>query len=250
MNHTLKILISENNTHIKNSLSSYFNENNVTVEFCEKDGMALLDKIKHFSPDVVICDVFMRKMDAIDMKQAAVKLDNPPKFFFIASSIDNENIIRNIINSGFDYYFIKPYSPESVYNRVLAMTGQSNNHGSVCKTEKEITDILCKFDMPPHLKGYNFIRQAILLVYRKPDMINNITKELYPEIARMNNTTATRVERAMRTAIELAWERADQSILYEYFHYHINSFSKPSNSEFIAKIADKLYINSASEKSS
>ena len=129
------------------------------MEFCDKDGYTLLEHIKSVSPDVVICDVFMKKLDAIEMIEKAKALDNPPRIFFITSSCDNENLINDIINSGFDYYFVKPYSVESLYNRILSMINTAKAI-VVDSIDMKINNLLHQLEIPSHVKGFTYIKQA------------------------------------------------------------------------------------------
>ena len=155
-------------------------------------------------------------------------------------------MVQELLDEGFAYYFVKPFDESVLAARVLkAASGQEKHllHTSVDSDELTVTEILHQIGVPAHIKGYQFLRDAILLTMNEPDYINAVTKRLYPEIAKKNGTTASRVERAIRHAIEVAWDRGDLETLQKYFGYTVsNAKGKPTNSEFIAMIADRLQL--------
>ena len=155
--------------------------------------------------------------------------------------------VQELLDEGFAYYFVKPFDETVLANRVLKVAaGQEKRilHTSVDSDELTVTEILHQIGVPAHIKGYQFLRDAILLTMNEPEYINAVTKRLYPEIAKKNGTTASRVERAIRHAIEVAWDRGDVDTLNSYFGYTIHNLrGKPTNSEFIAMIADKMRLD-------
>ena len=150
-------------------------------------------------------------------------------------------------DEGFAYYFVKPFDENVLASRVLKVAHGHQKRlitASVDSDELKVTDILHQIGVPAHIKGYQFLRDAILLTMNEPEYINAVTKRLYPEIAKKNGTTASRVERAIRHAIEVAWDRGDVDTLNSYFGYTIHNLrGKPTNSEFIAMIADKMRLD-------
>ena len=152
-----------------------------------------------------------------------------------------------MLDAGFAFYFVKPFDENVLVNRVLkaAGAGERRLHASVVDSDElTVTEILHQIGVPAHIKGYQFLRDAILLTMNDPEYINAVTKRLYPEIAKKNGTTASRVERAIRHAIEVAWDRGDVDTLNSYFGYTIHNLrGKPTNSEFIAMIADKMRLD-------
>ena len=156
-------------------------------------------------------------------------------------------MVQELLDEGFAYYFVKPFDEMVLANRVLKVAaGQEKRilHTSVDSDELTVTEILHQIGVPAHIKGYQFLRDAILLTMNEPEYINAVTKRLYPEIAKKNGTTASRVERAIRHAIEVAWDRGDVDTLNSYFGYTIHNLrGKPTNSEFIAMIADKMRLD-------
>ena len=167
--------------------------------------------------------------------------------FFVTGAFQSEEMVQELLDEGFSYYFVKPFDETVLAARVLkAALGTENRilHTSVDSDELTVTEILHQIGVPAHIKGYQFLRDAILLTMNEPEYINAVTKRLYPEIAKKNGTTASRVERAIRHAIEVAWDRGDVDTLNSYFGYTIHNLrGKPTNSEFIAMIADKMRLD-------
>lgn len=251
MSTIFKILFCEQNQQVINSFKTYFESKNAEVMFCKKDGNILLEKIKEYSPDVVFTDVFLSGIDAIAVKEQATQFTNPPKLFIAYSSFDNDETLRQVMNSGFNYFFLKPFSNEIVYERIISMINSHPIVNNQTDLESRVTDILHNMGVPAHIKGYGFLRQSIIMAVNDPEVISLVTKRLYPDIAKMNGTTASRVERAIRHAIEVAWDRGNVDVLDSYFGYTINDMrGKPTNSEFIAMIADKLRLENKRMKSS
>ena len=221
----------------------FFERKGVRIQFCEKDGNTLLDKISQWAPDVVFCDVFLSGMDAIAVKQQSDLLPAPPRLFFATCSYDNEDTISRIMAAGFSYCFLKPYSFDVAYSRMVSLLEMKQTRYVEDDLESRVTHILHNMGVPAHIKGYSFLRQSIVMAVEDPEVISLVTKRLYPDIARINKTTASRVERAIRHAIEVAWDRGNVDVLNDYFGYTINNMrGKPTNSEFIAMIADRLRL--------
>jgi two-component system response regulator (stage 0 sporulation protein A) len=165
------------------------------------------------------------------------------------SNIDNPNFQREITKCGVDYFFLKPIEPQLVAERIFQLSSwKSVGVGARYEEQKDlnvvITEILHQIGVPAHIKGYQYVREAIRLTVEDPEMLNSVTKVLYPTVAKKYRTTTSRVERAIRHAIEVAWDRGDLDTLNAYFGYTIqNNRGKPTNSEFIAMIADNLRLS-------
>ncbi|MEG1782936.1 MAG: sporulation transcription factor Spo0A [Oscillospiraceae bacterium] len=243
MNSEIKVLFSEQNQDVIEGCKHFFDGKDVCVSFCPKDGSIVLKKIEELQPQVVFMDVFLSGLDAIAVKQKAMELPNPPKLFFATSSFDNEDTMCQVMQSGFNYYFLKPYSFEIAYIRMKDMLELKANTADPTDLEQRVTVVLHKMGVPAHIKGYGFLRQSIMMSVEDPEVISLVTKRLYPDIAKLNQTTASRVERAIRHAIEVAWDRGNVDVLNDYFGYTINNMrGKPTNSEFIAMISDRLRL--------
>lgn len=219
----------------------------------EKDGAALLEKINSLKPDVVLCDIFMPYFDAISvMKQVKTQGAAHP-LFMVMSTFDNPTLQKEVMDAGASYFFLKPFDMEVLVERVTQLTGirrMGTSGGGIMpfvKSEPDVemmvTEIIHQIGVPAHIKGYHYLRESIMLCIEDADIINSVTKQLYPTVAKRFNTTSSRVERAIRHAIEVAWDRGDVDILNSYFGYTIhNQRGKPTNSEFIALISDKLTL--------
>ncbi len=222
------------------------------VKLVSKDGSKIIDNIKTLSPDVVIMDAFMPKLDALGVlsQMAASNLAKRPSVV-ITSFVDNPEFENEILKAGADYYFLRPIELNMLAERLsqILKWAKQGDKGSFSRVgngnvEIVITDIMMQIGVPAHIKGYHYLRQAIKLTVEDPEMMQAVTKVLYPTIAKTNKTTSSRVERAIRHAIEVAWDRGDVDVLSSYFGYTIqNTRGKPTNSEFIAMISDKLRLN-------
>lgn len=221
------------------------------VEVCAKDGKAVMQAIRQKTPDVVIVELYMANLDALAVLKA-IREENLLKkpAVIVSANYDNGLIEKQVMEAGAAYFLLKPFDYDILAERISAMTtGFSLSHRGERAPIEEVdlevmvTDILHQIGVPAHIKGYHYLRTSILLAIEDKDMINHITKELYPSVAKRYKTTATRVERAIRHAIEVAWDRGDVDILNSYFGYTIhNQKGKPTNSEFVAMIADKICL--------
>ncbi len=170
----------------------------------------------------------------------------------VISGVENGVFEQQLLQSGADYYFIKPVDVSYMTERIAGLSGIDAKSGSAvvrlsAKSDTDleivISDIMHELGVPAHIKGYQYLRMAIMLTVNSPDMMSSVTKVLYPTVAKQFATTPSRVERAIRHAIEVAWDRGDIDVLNSYFGYTIqNSRGKPTNSEFIAMISDKLRL--------
>ena len=216
-----------------------------------------MDAIKRHNPDVVVLDWFLNDTDSVAlMNRVNHTGKNIPKFVIICEFM-SLHIARELYDAGASAVLAKPVKPEVVYDvissarsgmkrsSVFAQPGLQKNHSDFDMDELEltVTNIIHQIGIPAHIKGYQYVRYAIITVVMEPDIINAVTKRLYPRIAEHFGSTPSRVERAIRHAIEVAWDRGDLDVLNSYFGYTIhNGRGKPTNSEFIAMIADKLRL--------
>ena len=221
----------------------------VTVMVCDKNGTAALETLLAVHPQACLLDAFMPDLDAITVKQRYEEKNSSGVHttFFVTGAFQSEEMVQELLDEGFAYYFVKPFDENVLASRVLKVAHGHQKRlitASVDSDELKVTDILHQIGVPAHIKGYQFLRDAILLTMNEPEYINAVTKRLYPEIAKKNDTTASRVERAIRHAIEVAWDRGDVDTLNSYFGYTIHNLrGKPTNSEFIAMIADKMRLD-------
>ena len=222
------------------------------------DGREVLDMIRSSTPDAVIMNVNMPNVDGIGVLERVNPNENQnAPIFVVVSSMKGDKIAANCVNKGASYYMQKPLDPECLVERLRMFLDDEDeqseadsgmNLTTVKKrtapdVEMMVTNIIHEIGIPAHIKGYQYLRHAIMMVIDDLDIINSITKELYPTVAKDFNTTPSRVERAIRHAIEVAWDRGDTEVLNSFFGYTIaNSKGKPTNSEFIAMIADRLRL--------
>ncbi len=251
MDNKIKILISDDDSEFCASCEKALSSVGFETSFVGKDGRELLDNIVMKKPEIVLANSFMRQMDLVSVvASCSEKLcDKSPLFLALIPS-ENAILEKELLSGGIAYCFIKPvdYSILAERIRSICLTSGFNQISAENKSssglEIVITDIIHQIGVPAHIKGYHYLREAIMMAVNDIDIMNSVTKCLYPSVAKKHGTTSSRVERAIRHAIEVAWDRGDVDVLNSYFGYTIHSGKgKPTNSEFIALIADKLRVN-------
>ena len=269
MREKITVLIADDNQEFSMTLATYLkNQEDMVVVGRAKDGNEALDMIPNLMPDVVLLDVIMPHLDGIGVleKINMIKMNKKP-ICIMLSAVGQDKITRRAIEMGAEYYVVKPFDIELLITRIRELKNyrpsQANNFisrdmplpkpqyieisNNASKTEDNlealVTNVIHEVGVPAHIKGYQYLREAIIMVVNDIDVINQITKSLYPKIADKYTTTPSRVERAIRHAIEVAWGRGQQDVVENIFGYTISaSKGKPTNSEFIAMIADKLRL--------
>ena len=251
----VKVLLGDNSEHFGQPCASVMRTHGLEVQTVAKDGRQVLDQVSQYRPDVVIMDFFLPHQDAIGVMRGiqGMNFSRRPQIM-VMSSFDNPNLEREALLAGADYYFLKPFDADEMSERILALNGKAviepihrapaamaqGNGGSL---EIRVTEIIHQIGVPAHIKGYQYLRDAIIMAINDDDIINAVTKRLYPAVAKKHATTSSRVERAIRHAIEVAWDRGDVDVLNSYFGYTIhNGRGKPTNSEFIAMISDRFRL--------
>ncbi|MBQ5347073.1 MAG: sporulation transcription factor Spo0A [Ruminococcus sp.] len=249
MNDSLKVIITEDKNTFSQEDFSIFKEYNLSPVFCTKDGEELVLKIINENPDAVIMDLFMTRLDALGVMRTVRKKEIKNPLMIVAAAFSSEALEREIMNGGASYYALKPYNLSAICEDIITLLDKSNKNKfngrfhDAFGLEIQVTNILHEIGVPAHIKGYNYLRDSIIMSIENPEIINAVTKKLYPGVAKKYETTSSRVERAIRHAIEVAWDRGDVDVLNSYFGYTIhNGRGKPTNSEFIAMIADKLRL--------
>lgn len=247
MRKSLKVMLTEDGSESLHELAGVLRSNNCEVTTVVKDGSKVIERLRSESPDVLLIDSFMTHLDALGVlrEMKSLPLEKQP-MVMVLSSTDNERIENEILSGGADYYFLKPFNPEMLAERIIQFAGIHNNSVSkngVKDLEVVVSRIMHQIGVPAHIRGYQYLRQAIILSVTDSEMISSVTKILYPTVAKTFKTTPSRVERAIRHAIEVAWDRGDVDVLSSYFGYTIqNERGKPTNSEFIAMISDNLKL--------
>ncbi|MBE6063607.1 MAG: sporulation transcription factor Spo0A [Clostridium butyricum] len=266
----ISVLIADDNKEFCSILNDYLlNQRDIVVTGIAKDGREALEQIVEKKPDLVILDIIMPHLDGLGVleKLNTMNLEKTPRII-ILSAVGQDKITQQAITLGADYYTVKPFDMEVFTKRIREMfnstpvpaekvsagrvsfpvqTPAFNSLTQEAKSpvdlETEITNIIHEIGVPAHIKGYMYLREAITMVVNDMELLSAVTKELYPSIAKKYNTTASRVERAIRHAIEVAWGRGQIEAINKLFGYTVhNDKGKPTNSEFIAIIADKLRL--------
>lgn len=250
MSKQLKILSVQESDEYSLHYAKFFENYGFDVVTVAKDGAKVLDYIKINNPDIVLMDAFMPKVDALGVLNQLKdeKLTKKPAVAVMLTSA-NARLESELISAGASYCFIKPFELNIMAQRLAQISGWTEQislrpiDNPDSELEIIISDIMRQIGVPAHIKGYQYLRESIALSIKDPDLMHAVTKVLYPTVAKNNKTTASRVERAIRHAIEVAWDRGDVDVLSSYFGYTIqNSRGKPTNSEFIAMISDKLRL--------
>lgn len=258
---SLNVAIADDNERILQLLGEILgNDDEINVVGKAKNGEEAFDIIKKEQPDVMLLDIIMPKIDGLTVMEKVNKDASIKKHptFIVMSAIGQEAITDDAFNLGASYYIMKPFDNEMVLNRIKHIKRtmgrkihdtrkinayESKNEYIERNLESDVTNIIHEIGIPAHIKGYQFLRDAIIMSVNDMEMLNSITKILYPTIAKKHQTTSSRVERAIRHAIEVAWSRGRIDTIDELFGYTINTGKgKPTNSEFIALIADKIRL--------
>lgn len=249
MNEKIKVLVADESEEIGKACERELKAMGYDVTTCERNGDVVMSYTDSQHYDAVIMDVFMSAADGIEVIEHINDSLSERPFIVLLSTISTTDFEEQVINAGADYYFIKPIKPAAVAKRIESLIkwkGEKAKRMSSSSDDIEvvISDIMRQIGVPAHIKGYQYLRTSIMLCIEDPEMLGSVTKILYPTVAKQYNTTASRVERAIRHAIEVAWDRGDVDILSSYFGYTIQAQrGKPTNSEFIAMIADKLKLS-------
>ena len=249
----IKVLIADDDERYANELSDYINTSeDLTSAGIALDGEEVMGMIEQTKPDAVVLDMILPKLDGMGVLRRIAMSDIKEKPIIIVNSASSvPSLFEVSARYGASYFMIKPQSGESVCGVVRDLCGVKKTHtaqatvsaDSSLDLETLVTEYIHELGVPAHIKGYHYLRTAIMMVVKDMDLLNYITKELYPEIAKAYQTTSSRVERAIRHSIEVAWTRGKPQTMNEVFGYTINTGKgKPTNSEFIAMVADRIRL--------
>jgi len=252
MGKTLNVMLAEEGNGFGVECARVLRECGFEVNTVPKDGNEILKQFQRgASPDALVMDAFMPRLDALGVLKELTQARVKKPLVAILSSVDNPRFEQQLSAAGADYYLLKPFDTKMLAERILQLTGAGGRAGQPDRMQRSpygglelvISDIMHQIGVPAHIKGYQYLREAIMISVDDGEMMHSVTKVLYPTVAKRYKTTSSRVERAIRHAIEVAWDRGDVDVLSSYFGYTIqNSRGKPTNSEFIAMISDKLRL--------
>ncbi|HHY82044.1 MAG TPA: sporulation transcription factor Spo0A [Clostridiales bacterium] len=270
MSERITVLIADDNKDFCDIICQYLSkQDDIEVVAVAHDGVEAINQIHKLNPDVVVLDIIMPHMDGLGVLERLGN-ENIEKFpkIIILSAVGQDKITQRAIALGADYYIVKPFDLEVFVKRIRELTANDFTapehslsssslmpNSSILESNKErnleadITNIIHEIGVPAHIKGYQYLREAISMVVNDIELLSGITKELYPGIAKKFNTTPSRVERAIRHAIEVAWSRGRVETINKLFGYTIHDEKgKPTNGEFIAMVADKLRMQTRKVK--
>jgi two-component system response regulator (stage 0 sporulation protein A) len=251
----LKVFVADDNREFSDLLIEYL-EQQPGIDIVGKayNGQETLDLIGNASPDVLLLDIIMPHLDGLGVLEKINDMDfNPKPKIIMLTAFGQEDITRKAVELGASYYILKPFNMEVLVDRIrLLGNGNASTSSTInavvrplkrSSLEADVTNIIHEIGIPAHIKGYHYLREAIMMVVEEVDLLGSVTKILYPRIADRFETTSSRVERAIRHAIEVAWSRNNIETIKKFFGYTINTErGKPTNSEFIALVADRLRL--------
>lgn len=245
----IKLLMVDDNVNLVKMVSEYFkNKDNISLEFVAHDGKEGIELIeeKQNEFDVLLLDLIMPKKDGLyvleEMKKRGIN-----KNVIVETSYNTQEVIKQVSDYNVNYFILKPFELDDLENRIMGISKRKNDTKTLDfyhnNLQVSITKILHELGIPSHIKGYQYIREGVSIIFERPETIGGITKELYPELASKFDTTVSRAERAIRHAIEVSWNRGDWELMEEIFGHSVDiDKAKPTNSEFIVTVADKLRL--------
>ena len=249
----IRVLMIDDNKQLVDMVKEYFSSHAViSLDFVANDGVEGLEVINNHlgEYDLILLDLIMPKKDGVSVLEEIKDRKEIPKII-VLTSYNTPEIIRKVSSMGVNYFMLKPFELPELERKILECTNEIKSSSKTLdlyhnNLQIAITNVLHELGVPSHIKGYSYIRQSIMEVFYHPDVVGGITKELYPKIAEEFNTTVSRVERAIRHAIEVSWNRGNWDLMQEIFGYSVDiDKAKPTNSEFIVTVADKLRLEYA-----
>ena len=244
----IKVLMIDDNVQLIEAVKEYFKSSkSIEISSEAHDGIEGIKRIENDIFDVIILDLIMPNKDGLFVLEE-MKSKNIDKKVIVATSYNTSEVIREVSDFGVNYYILKPFDFADLEKRILDCCNRKNDSKNIDlrynNLQIAITKILHELGIPSHIKGYQYIRDGVSLIFDNPEMIGGITKELYPELASKFDTTVSRVERAIRHAIEVSWNRGNWDLMEEIFGNSVDiDRAKPTNSEFIVTVADKLRLD-------
>ncbi len=256
MDNRIKVVLADGDKEFRTKLKNSLSPGRFEIVGEASDGLTAVSCIRHTKPDAVISELWLSKLDGIGIMKEIAKFDSQKKpKFIIVTGLNNLEMVRDATDAGALYCMMKPIDfgyletkLVSIFNGFNRSAQQKDGVPKAEDLETQVTKIIHRIGVPAHIKGYQYLRTAIIMTVADSEIINSVTKILYPSVAKKYATTSSRVERAIRHAIEVAWDRGDLDVLNSIFGYTVqNSRGKPTNSEFIALIADNLRLHNKPE---
>lgn len=246
----IRVLMIDDNVELVNMIKEYFSDHtniNLVLEANDGERGIELAKTRQSDYDIIVLDLIMPKKDGLAVLEV-LKREKIDKKVIVLTSYNAQEMIRRVSEFGINYFILKPFELSDLETRIEECMGkESYDSRSIDlyhnNLQISITKILHELGIPSHIKGYQYIREGISVLYERPEVVGGITKELYPDIAGKFDTTVSRVERAIRHAIEVSWNRGNWDLMEDIFGHSVDiDKAKPTNSEFIVTVADKLRL--------
>ena len=250
----IRVMLADDNQSILRLLTDFFERKpDIELVASVSDGAALVDAVREYAPDVLVMDVIMPRKDGFMALEELNHLDAAvrPKVI-VLTGLSRDDFIMRAIRLGASYYMVKPFDMHVLYSRILETAQEGETVVDIAPAEapsgmesidEQITNLFLTIGIPAHIKGYQYLREAVRMVLENHEVINRITKELYPGIAKKFDTSASKVERAMRHAIEVAWTRGRLDTVNQMYGYKVFAKEdKPTNGEFISCVAEKIQV--------
>ncbi len=247
----IRLMLADDNQSILRLLTDFFaRKDDIDVVTTVSDGTEIADAVREFQPDILVMDIIMPRRDGFMALEELHGMDEPRPKVIVLTGLARDDFIARAIELGASYYMVKPFDMHLLYNRIVEVAGRNTFSSAATQAQgaqnaesldEQVTNLFLTLGIPAHIKGYQYLREAVLMVAENHDVINRITKELYPGVARRFETSASKVERAMRHAIEVAWSRGRlESVNKLYGCKVFDAMDKPTNGEFISCICEKL----------
>lgn len=245
MDNKITVVLADANEEFREMLRESIEETGeFTVVGTAGDGLSALRLVEEKNPKLLLTDVLLPELDGFGLLDRLASRENKPRTILI-SALYRDEIVAQAMEREVSFFMPKPFETASLLERMRAAVGAEDEEeeDELHALQRQVTAVIHEVGVPAHIKGYQYVREAIVIAVQDMEVINAVTKVLYPEVAKRYNTTPSRVERAVRHAIEVAWDRGDLETLQSYFGYTVsNTKGKPTNSEFIAMIADKIRL--------
>lgn len=245
----IRVMLADDNQSLLKLLNDYLSRQpDIEVVAAVSDGVEIPDQVRAALPELLVMDIIMPRQDGFMTLEKLGAADFPVKpKVLVLSGLARDDFILRAVKLGASYYMVKPFDPALMHARIVELAGAHESPVAIApetpdeSVDEQITNLFLTLGIPAHIKGYQYLREGVRMVLEDHDLINRITKELYPGIAHRFDTSASKVERAMRHAIEVAWQRGRLDTVNQMYGYKVfKREQKPANGEFIALVADKI----------